>query len=100
MKRQLTNVEKNIVEKQINRLSEDLKYEEMLLEQAEFMINKKLPLEINKQRNEWLAKKRTTVENIKELQNGINELKLQISIGVEIKQEEKNGGDANNKKFN
>ena len=87
--RKLTETEENIVKKQLGRLKSERAKEELLVEEANFILYKKIPyITLPKLEGEWQKQKEMSNLNIMNIDQGIAELERQLREGIEIKPKE------------
>ena len=90
-RRELSDVEKKIVSRQMEDLKERKEYENYAIHNADLMLNEGLWQNFKKQKREYQIKKRTAVENVLDIDRTLVVLQEQLAKGV-VKKVEDDGG--------
>ena len=85
MKRQLSSIERKVIEKQIERLKADKEFNEWKFNEATLFVTEGLPKSFKRQAEEWKIKRREYADIVKDLDMNIQLLCVQLRDGVEIK---------------
>lgn len=86
--RQLSDVEKKIVLRQMEDLKEQREYESFLVHNADLMLNEGLWQNFKRQKRDFQVKKRMAAENVLNFERTIIILQQQLDKGVLRKEQE------------